>query len=237
MDELSWLGIMRHGESVGNRAADQAEAAGVETLDIATSDADTPLSEIGRRQARHAGQWVDTLPSGQQPSLIVSSTYLRAAQTARSFCSHMNAPPPLMFDERLRDRELGILDGLTSRGVTARHPDEIARRRRLGKFYYRPPSGESWADVALRLRLFLSDLRGSYPRERVLLVSHEAPVLLMRYLIEDLTVAELLALAGRRLANASLTSWELSDGQLQLEAFGTDIAAESGVRSTRQTHV
>ena len=51
----------------------------------------------------------------------------------------------------------------------ARLPDEAARRSRLGKFYYRPPGGESWADVLLRLRALLRELREDHPDGRVLL--------------------------------------------------------------------
>ncbi|MCY7326077.1 MAG: hypothetical protein LH605_08115 [Microbacteriaceae bacterium] len=39
--------------------------------------------------------------------------------------------------ERLRDRQLGFLDPLTSWGVERRHPDEYARGRHLGKFSQR----------------------------------------------------------------------------------------------------
>ncbi len=64
----------------------------------------------------------------------------------------------VLTDERLRDRELGILDRLTRLGVKTRYPDEAERRLWLGKLYYRPPGGESWADVALRLRSILDEL-------------------------------------------------------------------------------
>ena len=64
----------------------------------------------------------------------------------------------MRLDERLRDRELGVLDRLTRRGVEARHPEEAELRRRLGKFYHRPAGGESWADIALRVRTALADL-------------------------------------------------------------------------------
>ena len=74
------------------------------------------------------------------------------------------------LDERLRDRELGILDRLTSAGVEARFLEEGERRRWLGKFYYRPPGGESWADVVLRLRSLLADLDREHPGQEVLLV-------------------------------------------------------------------
>ena len=72
-----------------------------------------------------------------------------------------------------------------------RHPEEAARRDRLGKFYYRPPGGESWTDVALRLRALLGDLRRDHEGRRVLLFGHDALVFLTRYLVEGLTEADL----------------------------------------------
>jgi len=42
--ELSWLGVIRHGESIANAAADRAESAGLEVIEIAERDADVPLS-------------------------------------------------------------------------------------------------------------------------------------------------------------------------------------------------
>jgi broad specificity phosphatase PhoE len=87
-------------------------------------------------------------------------------------------------------------------------PEEAARRHRLGLFYYRPPGGESWPDVALRLRAALGDLRRGYPDGRVLLVAHDALILLLRYLVEGLSLARLVELAaGTPLDNGSLTSW------------------------------
>ena len=48
-----WLA--RHGESAGNVASARAEVAGDELLAITTRDADTPLTDVGRRQAREVG--------------------------------------------------------------------------------------------------------------------------------------------------------------------------------------
>ena len=237
MDELSWLGILRHGQSAGNIAAEQAETGGADIIDISTPDAETPLTETGRDQAQAAASWLGSLTAEQRPRVLISSTYRRATETAQLLVDGMNAPMSLRYDERLRDRELGILDRLTSHGVVSRHPDEEARRRFLGKFYYRPPGGESWADVVLRLRSFLTDVRQDHPGQRVLLVSHEALVLLLRYLIENLSVAEVLELAGYRLTNAGLTSWELRDGGLALVAFDDDAPAQFAATPTRQTHV
>jgi len=101
---------------------------------------------------------------------------------------------PLVVDERLRDRELGVLDLLTRRGVEARHPDEAVRRRWLGKFYHRPAGGESWADVVLRVRSVVADLVATCRGERVLVVCHDAVVLAIRYVCEGLSEAAVLEL-------------------------------------------
>ena len=60
-------------------------------------------------------------------------------------------------------------------------------RRELGKFYHRPAGGESWADVALRVRSLLADLDRVEDGRRVLLVCHDAVVMVVRYICEQMT--------------------------------------------------
>jgi broad specificity phosphatase PhoE len=110
---------------------------------------------------------------------------------------------------------------LTSAGVEARLPQEAERRRWLGKFYYRPPGGESWADVVLRLRSLLADLDRLYPGQRVLLVCHDAVILLIRYILEGLTEGELLDIAATTaILNASVSRFvrPAGTGPWQLES-------------------
>ncbi|WP_165689046.1 histidine phosphatase family protein, partial [Mycobacteroides abscessus] len=93
------------------------------------------------------------------PVALWVSPYLRAQQTiALALAAGGLAEPPKRVDERLRDRELGVLDRLTRTGVRNRFPEEEARRQWLGKYYHRPAGGESWADVMLRLRSVLVDV-------------------------------------------------------------------------------
>jgi broad specificity phosphatase PhoE len=126
----------------------------------------------------------------------------------------------MVVDERLRDRELGVLDLLTGRGVDVRLPSEAARRRRLGKFYYRPPGGEAWTDVLLRLRSLLLQLRLEHPGARVLWFGHEATVLLVRYLAEELDEEKLMTVAHSvSIANCSISSWRRSGTGWQPERF------------------
>lgn len=197
--------VVRHGESTGNAARDAAEAASADVIPIEQRDPDVPLTHLGREQAESLGEWLGTLPAAEQPTVVWSSPYLRALQTAQVALDAAHLPLAIRVDDRLRDRELGILDRLTGRGVLARYPEEAARRRFLGKLYYRPPGGESWTDVALRLRSFFAELDTAHD-ERVLVSCHDAVVLLIRHVLERLDETQLMDIAGARaVANASVT--------------------------------
>jgi broad specificity phosphatase PhoE len=237
MAELQWVGIVRHGQSTGNVIAEKAERDGLEEIPIPERDADVPLSGTGREQAEAVGTWLTGLDDTEQPTVAVVSPYLRARQTAELALAGTGIPR--VVDERLRDRELGVLDLLTARGVQTRLPGEFARRVRLGKFYYRPPGGESWADVLLRLRALLREVRDDFPDGRVLLFGHEATVLLMRGLAESLGEAQLMEVAqATTIANCSISSWRRAGGVLRPERFNAveHLTAE-GAPPTRQEDV
>ena len=212
--------LVRHGESLGNLAAARAEAERSEVVEVATRDADTPLSDRGRDQARALGTFLASLDPDERPDVVWCSPYVRARETARIALEEAGLDLPVRVDERLRDRELGILDRLTWRGVQARYPLEAERRRHLGKMYHRPPGGESWADVALRARAALRDLSPRDAGRRVLVVVHDAVVMLLRYVLEELTEAELMEIVRERsIRNASLTRLDRGDDRWELTVF------------------
>ncbi|MFJ7751430.1 histidine phosphatase family protein [Arthrobacter sp. NPDC097144] len=229
------LVLIRHGESAGNVAATAAQRSGAEVIEVGVRDADVPLSDAGRDQGKALGSWLAALPEDERPEAVWCSPYLRARQTAE--LAGLENP---RLDERLRDRELGILDLLTSAGVQARFPEEAQRRSWLGKFSYRPPGGESWADVALRLRSVLRDLDDEEDGRRVAVVCHDAVILLIRYICEGLTEAELLDIASSTsVRNASLTRlvrpegkgrWDLADFNAvdHLETGGAPVTEHAG---------
>ncbi|GIG29700.1 histidine phosphatase family protein [Cellulomonas marina] len=203
------LWLVRHGESLGNVAASEAERTGSEVVDVATRDADTPLSDRGREQAAALGRHLAALPDGERPTALWVSPYARTRATAADALAAGGLDLPVRVDERLRDRELGVLDRLTARGVAARFPAEAERRRHLGKTYHRPPGGESWSDVALRLRSWWSDVERREDHERLLVVTHDAVVVLLRAVLEGLDEDELMALVrAGSVRNASVTTLE-----------------------------
>src|SRR5215218_10898225 len=184
------LYLVRHGQSQGNVAREAADEAGSHEIDIDVRDVDVPLSQLGVRQAEASGRWFASLPSNERPEIILSSPYLRARQTAEIICKAgalAGGPTRTIIDERLREREFGIFDRLTTVGIRERFPEEAAHRRRLGKFYHRPPGGESWADVILRLRSAMNTINLHYCNKRVLIVCHQVVVLCFRYILEELT--------------------------------------------------
>ena len=134
--------LVRHAHSLGNEADSAAREAGAEELDLDHRDADVQLSPTGCGQAESLGRWMASQDTDAHPDLVVTSPYRRALETARLATDVVDVE--LLHDERLRERDLGVLDGLTGLGIRTRHPDEAERRKKLGKFYYQPPSGESW---------------------------------------------------------------------------------------------
>jgi broad specificity phosphatase PhoE len=208
---------VRHGESTGNVAREAAEAERAERISIDQRDPDVPLSPRGEEQAAAVGRWLAGLPDGE-PALVWSSPYVRARQTAELALAAAGLDRPIRIDERLRDRELGVLDLLTGRGVAARYPEEAERRRWLGKLYYRPPGGESWSDVALRLRSFLADLERV--EGTILVFCHDAVIMLLRYVLEGLEESQLMDLARTvTMGNGSVSRFERVDGSWRVAAF------------------
>lgn len=238
---ISELLLVRHGESEGNVAAAEANASGAEEIAVPARDPDVELSDLGRAQARAVGTGLAGLGPDQVPQVLACSPYARAVETARLACRTAGLRLPIRLDERLRDRELGVLDRLTEAGVAARHPEEHARRQWQGKFYHRPTGGESWADVLLRLRGWLSDTEAALPGRRVLVVSHDVVIVLLRYLLEGLDEPGVLQLARETpVRNAALSRavrdpdgrWRVAtyDDVTHLEAAGLPITEHRGAR-------
>ena len=233
------LWIVRHGESAGNVARDAAHAAGAERIALTGRDVDIPLSPRGEDQARALGRWFERGEEGARPDVMLASPYLRAQQTAKLFRAAGGAhggvrgDEPICIDERLREKEFGILDGLTTSGVQSIYPDQAEFRRLLGKFYHRPPGGESWCDVVFRLRSLLDTVALHYAGRRVMIVAHQVVVLCLRYVIEKLSEEEILAIdrAGD-VANCSVTEYRFdpalgSSGGLALTGYNVTAPVEA----------
>ena len=247
--EQKWpqqIWVVRHGQSAGNVAREAAEAASEFLIDIAERDMDVPLSELGMQQAQALAQWFAAMPEAQRPNVVLYSPYLRARGTAQAVIEALGRGNLLssVADERLREKEFGIVDRLTPLGIADKYPELHAQRRHVGKFYFRPPGGESWCDVILRLRSVLDTITREYRSERVLIVGHQVIVNCMRYLLERMDEAEILAVDREAdVPNCGVTSYAFDPQAgkrgklvLQLENFvapltetGTPVTAKPDV--------
>lgn len=213
------LTAIRHGQSTANAAFAAAEAAGALEVGITCRDADLHLTDLGREQAAALGRWYasgaggsDAAPDDAVPQSLWVSPYLRAQETAEQVLAELDRAglplPDVTTDERLRDRELGVLEMLTSAAIELYHPAEAERRRRMGELRWRPPGGESALDVAERVRSALRELFEAEPDRRVLVVAHDNVVLMLRHLLEGLTEDDLAGLLrGGSVGNTHVTTW------------------------------
>jgi broad specificity phosphatase PhoE len=152
------------------------------------------------------------MPESRRPSVLLCSPYTRARETA-DIVLHTaridRTDLTYTIDERLREKEFGILDRLTKHGILAKYPELGEQRAHVGKFYFRPPGGESWCDVILRLRSVIDTITREYRGERVLVIGHQVIVSCFRYLLERLDERAILDIdRGEDIPNCSVTSYE-----------------------------
>ncbi len=237
--EIGWpreLFLIRHAESAGNVARELALESGAHVIDIDHRDCDVPLSPLGERQAAALGQWCGR--HIEPVNAVISSPYVRAQQTSAIALREAGWDVPIVADERLREKEFGMLDRLTRGGIEDRFPEQAEMRRVLGKFYYRPPGGESWTDVILRLRSAVDTITREYNDCRIAIVSHQVIVLCFRYLLEGLTEEQILAIdAAADVANCSVTTYRYDAESKKLELRSYNVVApmeEAGETVTRE---
>ncbi|GAB2930863.1 histidine phosphatase family protein [Nonomuraea fastidiosa] len=205
-------GIMavRHGESEANLAY---RLAGDRPLVYERGDDEVTLTELGRTQAAALGGMLAALPEDEAPELVCCSPYRRALDTWEIAGREWGARPPVIVDDRLRDQEPGEFAGLNLAALRERFPGELARREAEGPYAYRPPGGESLADVTVRLRDFLADdLGGRADGRRLLIVAHDSVVLGLRHVLggrPDTELAEVLAFAP--VLNGSVSVWRAGE--------------------------
>ena len=145
--------LIRHGETEWNS---QQRMQGHSNSD---------LSSVGQAQIQALGQWMKIVPFDH----IYSSDSLRAKQTAEAitqFSGH-----ELKIDLRLREKNLGVFEGLTSEEARERHP-EVFRLFKTAGSKYVIDEGESTQQLQDRALEIVEEIRIKHPEERVLLVTH-----------------------------------------------------------------
>ena len=186
------LVIVRHGQSIYNEERELINRGVLITYTRNVKDirnADVRLSGVGEKQAAKTA--VGLKKDYGNFDLIFASPFRRACHTARIIARRF-PKARFVIEERVREKEFGIADGLTPEEIKGRFPYEFERKQKEKKYYYRPIGGESYPDVNLRVWSFLSSMVREYSGKNILVVCHSAVMLSFRKLMEKFTEAELL---------------------------------------------
>jgi probable phosphoglycerate mutase len=242
--EMKWpseLLMIRHGQSEANVRKDasrDARAAGQvpESAWALTHerDQDTPLTGVGRERSYDLGVYLGKqYPTTRQLDCILTSPYVRTRETTEQIVRGLGYRPEIVVEERLREIEFGIFDGLTREGVQLKYPDEALRRDRDGKYWYRPPGGESRPDVRLRCHSVLGTICRDYVDKRLLLSCHSVIVLALRSLLERWGEQQYMQVDREDdVANCGLTRYMYNEGSGKLELREYNSVIKGWMKST-----
>lgn len=178
------LVLVRHGQSEGN-AAKRLSEKGDETGFALLKDRHTRsyrLSERGREQAKVAGAWLvnEFCKDGPGFGRYFTSEYSRAMETA----GLLGLPDAKWFRNfYLTERDWGQLEELTEADRQSKFGDAL-RMRKIEPFFWRPPNGESFAELCLRLDRVLLTLHRECSDMKVIIVCHGEVMRAFRVLIE-----------------------------------------------------
>jgi len=145
--------VIRHGETEWNREKRMQ------------GTTDTPLSDVGRIQARALGKRL----AGRGFDALYSSDLSRARDTARAIAEQTGRE--LVVDPRLQERRFGIFEGLLAAEIIARYPEEHARFASRDPDY-EVPGGESASAFARRCLGCLAEIAGRHRGAEVVVVTH-----------------------------------------------------------------
>lgn len=201
--------LLRHGETEWNLSGRwQGQAA------------DTPLTELGRQQAR--------IVAGRLRSYsidaIYSSDLLRAYETAEIIGQALGVAP-IIADPALRESDIGGWTGLTWDEITVRFPHEVAAM--FAGQEVRRGGGESYAELQARLAVAAERIAARHPGQTVLLVSHGAALRSLVAHVLDASLAQMhrIAIGG----NTALSVVQMRNGHLRLISYNDTAHLDNGL--------
>jgi NAD+ kinase len=186
------LVFVRHGESEGNAAKRLAQKGDLSAFTpefLARHSSKFRLTSRGRSQAESAGNWLrNEFPEGFDRHYV--SEYVRAMETA----GLLDLPKASWFsDFYLREQDYGEMDVLPPEVRETKYANALLQRDRDG-FYWKPPGGESIADLCLRFDRLLETLGRECSDKNVIVVCHGMVMWAARIRLERLTSVKYAAL-------------------------------------------
>lgn len=182
--------ILRHGEALSN-------VRGI--VSSTPENFKNPLSEKGREQIKSVAHKL----INENIDLIFSSPVLRTKQTAEIVGKLLEIKPK--FDKRLTELGFGILNH--------KSVEEFKRyfKNFKEKIEKKIPKGENYIQVSERMYNFFEEINGRYKDKNVLIVSHQAPLLLLRAKVLGHSLSESIERLEKIFEEKRITRGELID--------------------------
>ncbi|GLK78200.1 phosphoglycerate mutase [Methylopila jiangsuensis] len=121
---------------------------------------DIPLNARGRDQAAAVGRLIAAAPVDLTGRAFVASPLSRATETMRLMRAALGLPADdFRTDPRLKELSFGLWEGSTMAAIRERQPAAM-RARDADRWSYRPPEGESYDDLAVRVDAALDEIEG-----------------------------------------------------------------------------
>lgn len=191
------------------------------------SDFETPLSELGREQARIMGSRI--LSRAPKPDVIYISPYMRTEDTFTEMVRGGFDPGGAKIvhgEDRIREQEHGLsLLYSDWRVFQTFHPEQKELYDLLGPYWYQYPQGESVSMVRDRIRQFDNMLVREHAGETVYAISHHLSKLCIRANRERLSPEDFIRLdRHEKPINCGVTIYRGNpdagaDGRLELAAY------------------
>ncbi|MEC7655255.1 MAG: histidine phosphatase family protein [Pseudomonadota bacterium] len=129
------------------------------------------LTERGRAQAQRMGQAFHREIVDIDSFTLIASPLTRTRQTAEIVCDAIGRDhDQIRFDDRLKEISWGDWEGYTRPEIEDRWPG-IYDRRRVNKWEFQPPNGESYALLSHRVGAWLAEISED---QNLIVVSHGA---------------------------------------------------------------
>lgn len=104
-----------------------------------------------------------------------TSPLKRARVTAQALLNHLNPEIPLTIDSRLKEFNLGKMEGMHFEDVAAKWPEVLKNfRHHPDKYDESLVEGESFLEVIARFRAAIEEYCRQYPNGNILVISHGA---------------------------------------------------------------
>ena len=152
--------LVRHGQSTWNET------------NRWQGQADPPLSDLGRAQARRVAQRLRSEPI----SALYASDLRRAFETAQIIGQTLGLE--LQAEPRLRELDVGTWAGLTREQIAERYPEQWQAWRAYEE--KRPGGGETFGEMQQRAASALDDIIAAHYTKTVCLVTHGGVVYAIR---------------------------------------------------------